>query len=77
MTSTDGDNSKSPLTTITPHLEERLLRDEQTNELYLPLTSTVVPKLKIELLYVTLDFDNYLTVDALVDSRAHVSAISE
>ena len=77
MTTTDGNNSKYLLTSITPHHEERFLRDEQTNELYLPLTSTVVLKLKEELLYVSLDIDKYLTVDALVDSRAHVSAISQ
>ena len=33
-----------PLTTETPLIEEGLARDEQTNEVYLPLTSTVVLK---------------------------------
>ena len=33
-----------PLNTATPLNEERLMRDDQTNELYLPLTSTVVLK---------------------------------
>ena len=33
-----------PLTTGTPLIEKGLVRDEQTNELYLPLTSTVVLK---------------------------------
>ena len=53
------------------------MRDEQTNELYLPLTSTVVLKRKQEMLYVPLDFENNLTVDALVESRAFVSAIAQ
>ena len=53
------------------------MRDEQTNEVYLPLTSTVVLKRKQEMLYVPLDFDNNLTVDALVDSGAFVSAIAQ
>ena len=53
------------------------MRDEQTNELYLPLTSTVVLKRKQEMHYVPLDFENNHTVDALVDSRAFVSAIAQ
>ena len=66
-----------PLTTATPLIEEGLVRDEQTNELYLPLTSTVVLKRKQEMLYVPLDFENNHTVDALVDSEAFVSAIAQ
>ena len=66
-----------PLNTATPLIEEGLVRDEQTNELYLPLTSTVVLKRKQEMLYVPLDFENNHTVDALVDSRAFVSAIAQ
>ena len=54
-----------------------MVRDEQTNEIYLPLTSTVILKRKQEMLYVPLDFENNLTVDALVDSRAFVSAIAQ
>ena len=66
-----------PLTTATPLIEEGLVRDEQTNEVYLPLTSTVVLKRKQEKLYVPLDFNNNLTVDALMDSGAFVSAIAQ
>ena len=66
-----------PLTTATPLIEEALVRDERTNELYLPLTSTVVLKRKQEMLYVPLDFENTHTVDALVDSGAFVSAIAQ
>ena len=54
-----------------------LVRVEQTNELYLPLTSTAVLKWKQEKLYVPLDFENNLSVDALVDSRAYVSVIAQ
>ena len=50
-------------------------RDKQTNDL--PLTSTVILKRKQEMLYVPLDFDKNLTVDALVYSRAYVSAIAQ
>ena len=53
------------------------MRDEQTNEVYLPLASTVVRKRKHEMLYVPLDFENNLTVVALVDSGAFVSAITQ
>ena len=65
------------LTTATPLVEEGLVRDEQTNEVYVPLTSTVILKRKQEMLYVPLDFENNLTVDALVDSGAFVSAIAQ
>ena len=53
------------------------MRDEQTNEIHLPLTSTVVPKRKQEKLYVPLVFQNSLTVDALAGSGAFVSAIAQ
>ena len=72
----NGDTTTPPLTTATPPIEEALVRDEQTNEVYLKLTSTVVLKRKQEMLYVPLDFENNLTVDALVDSGAFVSAIA-
>ena len=73
----DGDTTTPPLTTATPLIEEALLRDEKTNEVYLPLTSTVILIRKQEMLYVPLDFENILTVDALVDSGAFVSAIAQ
>ena len=53
------------------------MRDEQTNEVYLPLNSTVVLKRKQEMLFVPLDFENNLTKDALVDLAAFVSAIAQ
>ena len=58
-------------------LQERLVRYEQKNEVYLQLTSTVVLKRKQEKLYVPLDFENNLTVGALVDSAVFVSAIAQ
>ena len=77
MTIPNGDTTNPSLTIATPLIEEGLMRDEQTNEIYLPLTSTVVLKRKQKMLYVPLDFKNNLTVDALVDSRAFVSAIAQ
>ena len=77
VTTLNGDTTTPPLTTATPLIEEGLVRHEQTIEVYLPLTSTVVLKQKQEMLYVPLDFGNNLTVDALVDSRAFVSAIAQ
>ena len=77
VTTPNGDTTTPSLTTATPLIEEGLVRDEQTNEVYLPLTSTVVLKQKQEMLYVPLDFENNLTVDALVDSGAFVSAIAQ
>ena len=77
MTIPDGDSNHSPLTSATPHNEGMLVRHDQTIELYLPLTSTVVLKRKQEMLYVPLDFDNDLTIDALEDSGVYVSAIAQ
>ena len=71
------DITSRPLTTTTPLIQEGLVRDEETNEVYLPLTSTVAPKQKQGMLYVPLDFENNLTVDALVDSGDIVSAIAQ
>ena len=74
-TTISGDTLFLPITT-TPLIEEELVRDEQTNEVYLPLTSTVVLKRKQAMLYVPLDLENNLTVDALVDSGAFVKGIA-
>ena len=60
-----------------PPTEKGLVRDEETNESYLPLTSTVVLKRKQEMLYVPLNFENNLKVDALMDSEAFVSATAQ
>ena len=77
MTCDNGDDNVSPpVITISP-IEERLVRDGTTNELYMPLSSTIVLKRKKEMLYVPLDFKNSLTIDALVDSAAYVSAIAQ
>ena len=76
-TNLNGDTTTPPLTTATPLIGGGLVRDEQTNEIDLPLTSTVVVKRKQQMLHVPLDFENILTVDALVDSRAFVSAITQ
>ena len=43
----------------------------------MPLSSTIVLKRKKGMLYVPLDFENGLTIDALVDSRGYVSAIAQ
>ena len=77
MTTPNGLTTTPPLTTATPLIEQGLVRDEQTNEVYLPSTSTVVLKRKQEMLYVPLDFENNLTLDALLDSGAFVSAIAQ
>ena len=77
VTIPNGDTTTPPLTTATTLIEEGLVRDEQTNEIYLPLTSTVVLKRKQEMLYVPMDFENNLTVDVVVDLRAFFSAIAQ
>ena len=78
MTTYDtGDDNISPPAITISQIEEQLVRDETTNELYMPLSSTIVLKRKKEMLYVPLDFENGLTIDALVDSGAYVSAIAQ
>ena len=77
MSTFKGDTTTPPLTTATPLNEEALVRDEQTNEVYLPLTSTVVLKRKQEMLYVPLDLENNLTVNSLEDSGAFVGAMAQ
>ena len=72
----EGDDNNSPPKNTTSQFQEQLVRDENTNELYMPLSSTIVLKRKKEMLYVPLDFENGLTIDALVDSGAYVSAIA-
>ena len=78
MTTYDnGYDNISPPEFTTSQIEERLVRDDITNEVYMPLSSTIVLKRKEEMLYVPLDFVNGLTIDALVDSGAYISAIAQ
>ena len=78
MTTYDnGDENKSPPGTTTSQIKEQLVRDDIFNELYMPLSSTIVLKRKKEMLYVPLNFGNGLTIDALADSAAYVSAIAQ
>ena len=78
MTTCDsGDSNISPPPITISQIEERLVRDDSTNELYIPLSSTIVLKRKKEMLYVFLVFENGLTIDAFVDSGAYVSAIAQ
>ena len=78
MTTYDnGDDNISPPKITTSQIEERLMRDDINNELYMPLSSTIVLKRKKEMLYVPLDFENDLTIDALVDSGAYICPIAQ
>ena len=45
-TTLTGGKTIPPLTTTTPLIEKGLVREEQTNEFYIPLTSTVVNEKK-------------------------------
>ena len=77
MSCDNGDDDISPPAITISQIKERLVRDDNTNELYMPLSSTIVLKRKKEMLYVPLDFENGLTIDAFVDSGAYVSAIAQ
>ena len=48
----DGDDNNSPPKITTSQIQEQLVRDDNTNELYMPLSSTIVLKRKKEMLYV-------------------------
>ena len=63
----NGDDHISPPKITTSQIEEQLVKNDITNELYMPLSPTIVLKRKNEMLYVPLDFENCLTIDALVD----------
>ena len=77
MTTYDkGDDHISLPKITTSQIEARLVRDDITNDLYMPLSSTSVLKRKKEMLYVPLEFENGLTIDALVDSGDYVSALA-
>ena len=84
MNITANDNGDDMTTFPTPppqittsQVEEQLVRDDIRNELYIPLSSTIVLKRKTELLFVPLAFENGLPMEALVDSGAYVSAIAQ
>ena len=71
----NGDDNISPPVLAISQIEERLVRDDITNQLYVPLSSIIVLKRKKEMLYVPMDFENGLGIHARVDSGAYVSAI--
>ena len=73
----NGDDNIFPSEITTSQIQDQLVRDDITNELYMPLSSTIVLKRKKKMLYVPLDFENGFTIDALVDSGAYVSAIAQ
>ena len=72
----NGDDNISSPNITNSQIEVQPVREDITNELYMPLSSTIVLKRKKKMLYVPLDFKNGSTVDALIDSRACVSAIA-
>ena len=55
-----GDDNISPPEIEIPQIAERLVRDDTTNELYMPLSTTMLLKRKKQMLYVPQDFTNGL-----------------
>ena len=53
------------------------MRDNQTNEVYLPLTSTVVLKRKQEMLYVPLGFENNLKKRCFDKLKSNISGVAQ
>ena len=79
MTANDNGDDNSPpppQKKTTSQIEEQFVRDGITTE-YMPLSSTLVPKRKKQMLYVPLDFEKGVTIDGLNDSGAYVSAITQ
>ena len=78
MTANDSeDDNISPPKKTTSQIEERLVRDQITNEPYIPLSSTMVLKRKKQMLHFSLEFKNDPTTDALDDLAAYTSAIAQ
>ena len=73
----NGDDNISPAEVTNSQMEEQLVRAHMTNYFYIPLSSKIVLKRKKEMLYVPLDFENGLTIDAPIDSGAYASAIAQ
>ena len=57
-----GDDNISLPKIANSHIEEQIVRDDITNEFYMPISSTIVLKRKKEMLYVPLDFENRLSI---------------
>ena len=70
-----GDYNIPPPKITTSQIEERLVRDDNTNELYMSLSFTIDLKTKKEMLYVPLDFDNGLTREVRVDLGPYATSI--
>ena len=68
LTTVNGDKKILLLATITPLIEERLLRDKQNKHFYLTLSSRVVLKRIKVILHVLRDFKDGLTTDT-IDKR--------
>ena len=77
MTYDNGSDNISPPVITISQKEEQLVKDDIINALYMPLSATIVLKRKKEMFYVPLNFENGLTIDAIVDSGAYVSAIAQ
>ena len=67
-TNESGNHNIPPFKLLTSQNEERLVRVDTTNELYMPLSSTFVLNWKKEMLYILPDFEIGLIIYALRDS---------
>ena len=72
-----GDDIIFPPKITNSQIEKQLVRHDTTDEILMPLSSTIVLIRKKGMLYIPLDFQNGLTIDARVDSGAYVSAIAQ
>ena len=73
----NGDGKTCPPKVTNSQIEEKLVGDDITNDLHMPLSSLIDLKRKKEMVYVPLDYQNGLTIDALVHSGAYVTAIAQ
>ena len=71
MTTGDSwEDNISPPKITTSQIAEQVVRDDITNELYMPLSTTKVLRRQKERINVPPDLENGLTIDAIVDSGA-------
>ena len=71
-----GDDNISPPKITTSQIEENFVRDEITDELCMPQSSTIILKRKKKLLYLPVDFEKGLKIAAHVNSGAYITAMA-
>ena len=76
ITNLDNHNRSHKEPLVDNELRQHLTHDGENDTTYLPLSTNLILKQKIHMLYFLMDFGE-LTIDGLIDTGALTSAISE